>query len=95
VYLHGGPMLYRNFGPRGEAKESPLKLPKLVLYPALMRQFRAAINEGAPVSPSADEAITLMNMIDAIYKSASSGRSVDVRRDAAATKETPEDPPAQ
>src|SRR6185437_14490152 len=37
VYLHGGPMLYRNFGPKGEAKESQLKLPKLVLYPALMR----------------------------------------------------------
>lgn len=79
VYLHGGPMLYRGFGPKGEAKESALKLPKLVLYPALMRHFRACIKDGAVPSPSAEEAVTLMQMIDAIYKSAATGRSVEVK----------------
>jgi predicted dehydrogenase len=82
VYLHGGPMLYRNFGPKGDAKESPLKLPKLVLYPALMRHFRAAIIDALPPSPSPEEAVTLMHMIDAIYRSASSGKSAEVRGDA-------------
>jgi predicted dehydrogenase len=82
VYLHGGPILYRSFGPKGEAKESSLKLPKLVLYPALMRHFRAAVTEGVSPNPSGPTAVTLMNMIDAIYKSAATGKSADVRRDA-------------
>ncbi|HEY8748651.1 MAG TPA: Gfo/Idh/MocA family oxidoreductase [Tepidisphaeraceae bacterium] len=90
VYLHGGPMLYRNFGPKGEAKESPLKLPKLVLYPALMRHFRSAIVDGVSPSPSAEEAVTMMHMIDAIYKSAASGKSADVKGEASSRAEAPE-----
>jgi predicted dehydrogenase len=79
VYLHGGPVLYRNFDQKGEVKESPLKLPKLVQYPALMRHLRAAINDGTPPSPSGTEAIAVMQMMDAIYKSALSGKSCEVR----------------
>ncbi len=77
-------MLYRNFGPKGEAKESALKLPKLVQYPALMRHFRAAINDGVVPNPSGATAVTLMNMVDAIYRSAASGKSAEVKRESAA-----------
>ena len=38
-----GPVMYRAFGPKGEAKETPIKLPKTVLYPAMMRHFKACI----------------------------------------------------
>ena len=85
VYLPGGPMLYRGFGAKGEARESPLKLPRLVLYPAVMRHFRSAINNAVPASPSGDEAIAVMNMIDAIYKSAASGKSVEVKFERSST----------
>jgi predicted dehydrogenase len=79
VYTPHGPVLFRNFGPKGEAKESPLKLPKLVHYPAMMRHFRACITNGDTPSPSGEEGLTVMQMIDAIYKSAETGKSVDIR----------------
>jgi len=90
VYLHGGPVLYRNFGPKGEAKESALKLPKLVLYPALMRHFRAAINDGVAPNPGGAAAVTIMQMIDAIYRSAASGKSAEVKRESSAPAAAPE-----
>ena len=79
VYTPHGPVLLRNFGPKGEAKESALKLPKLVLYPAMMRHFRACILNGETPSPSGDEGLVVMQMIDAIYRSAESGKSAEVR----------------
>jgi predicted dehydrogenase len=79
VYLHGGPVLYRNFTAKAELKESPLKLPKLVQYAAMMRHFRAAIRDGVAASPSGAQAMTLMRMTDALYKSALSGKSSEVR----------------
>jgi predicted dehydrogenase len=79
VYTPHGPMLFRNFGPKGEAKESPLKVPKLVHYPAMMRHFRAAITNGDTPCPSGAEGIAVMQMIDAIYKSAETGKSVEIR----------------
>lgn len=79
IYTSSGPKLYRQFDANGAAKESDLKLPKVSGYAAMMRHFRAAIREGAPVSPGPDEAITVMRMIDAIYKSGASGKSAEVR----------------
>lgn len=79
LYLHGGPVLYRNFSAKGEMKESPLKLPKVVQYPAMMRSFRAAIQNGAPASPSGAQAVMMMQVLDALYKSALSGKSCDIR----------------
>jgi predicted dehydrogenase len=83
VYVQGGPVLYRNFSPKGEFKESPLKLPKLVQYAAMMRHFRAAINDGARASPSGSDALVLMQMMDALYKSAESGKSCEIRANGA------------
>jgi predicted dehydrogenase len=79
IYTSSGPKLYRNFDVNGAAKESDLKLPKTAGYPAMMRHFRSAIRDGVAASPGADDANSLMRMVDAIYKSAASGKSVDVR----------------
>ena len=79
VYTPQGPLLYRNFGPKGEAKETPLKLPKVVLYPAMMRHFRQCIQGAAKPMVGPAEGVALMQMVDATYKSAETGRSVEVR----------------
>jgi predicted dehydrogenase len=79
VYTPQGPLLYRNFGPKGEAKETPLKLPKVTLYPAMMRHFRQCVQGAARPAVGPAEGLALMQMVDAIYKSAETGKSVDVK----------------
>ena len=79
VYTPNGPVLFRNFKPSGEATETPLKQPKTVLYAAMMKHLRTSISGGQPASPSGDEGMIVMQMIDAIYKSAQTGKSVEVR----------------
>ena len=79
VYTPHGPVLFRNFGPKGEAKESLLKVPKLIHYPAMMRHFRNCILGSETPAPSAADGLVVMQMIDAIYKSAASGKSAEVR----------------
>lgn len=79
VYTPRGPLLYRNFGPKGDAKEVPLKTPKVVHYPAMMRHFKQCIQGAAQPTLGGPEAVVLMQMIDAIYKSAAAGKSVEVK----------------
>ena len=43
VYTPAGPMLYRGFGPKGDAKQTPLKQPKVAGHAAMLRQFRECI----------------------------------------------------
>ena len=51
LYTRQGPVLYRDFTARGEAKETLMKLPKVVQYPAMMRHFRDCIQgKAAPWS---------------------------------------------
>lgn len=76
VYRGEGSMLYHKFDAKGEAKEVPLKLPKLVHHAALMRHFRESITSGMPAVPGPAEGIALMQMLEAIYKSIASGKSV-------------------
>jgi predicted dehydrogenase len=79
VYNPQGPLLYRGFQPGGEAKETPLKMPKTVQYHAMMRHFKECIASAkAPMVGPAD-GIVLMQIMDAIYRSAESGRSVEIR----------------
>src|SRR3954471_22578462 len=89
VYTPQGPLLYRNFGPKGEAKETPLKLPKVVHYAAMMRHLKRCIQAGEKPLIGPAEATALMNMIDAIYKSAETGRSVEVKQERLATRASP------
>lgn len=79
VYTPHGPLLYRNFGPKGDAKETPLKLPKVVHYPAMMRHLKRCISSGEKPVVGPAEGTTLMNLMDAIYRSVESGKSVEVK----------------
>jgi predicted dehydrogenase len=79
VYRAGGPALYRSFGANGEAKETPLKLPRLTHHAAMMRHLRECLLGKATPIVGPEQGATLMAMVDAIYKSAASGKSVDVK----------------
>jgi predicted dehydrogenase len=79
VYRAGGPALYRGFGATGESKETVLKLPRLSHHAAMMRHVRDCILGKDKPSIGADQGVVLMQMIDAIYKSVASGKSVEVK----------------
>jgi predicted dehydrogenase len=77
VYTSRGPMLYRGFD-AGAPKEAVLKLPKTSGHAALLRHFRDCILNGtAPVTGPAT-GVVLMSIIEAMYKSALTGKSVDL-----------------
>ena len=79
VYRADGPALYRGFAATGEAKETVLKLPRLTHHGAMMRHLRECLLGRATPAVGAEQGVTLMQMTDAIYKSAATGKSVDVR----------------
>lgn len=79
VYRADGPALYRGFAASGAAKETILKLPRLTHHGAMMRHLRECLLGRATPAVGAEQGVTLMQMVDAIYKSAASGKSVDVR----------------
>lgn len=74
-----GPALYRGFAADGAAKETILKLPRLTHHGAMMRHLRECLLGRAAPAVGAEQGVTLMQIVDAIYKSAATGRSVDVR----------------
>jgi predicted dehydrogenase len=76
VYTPGGATLYRDFNAKGECKENPLKPPKLVHHAALMRHFKECVARKATPVTGALEAQTVMQMIEGIYKSSATCRSV-------------------
>ena len=78
VYTGSGAILHRGFSENGEAKETPLKLPKTVGHSALMRHFRECILGNATACVGGKEGVMLMEMIDGIYRSAESGKSVQI-----------------
>ena len=79
VYRADGPALYRGFAANGEAKETILKLPRLALHGAMMRHLRECLLGRATPVLGPEQGVLLMQMTDAIYKSAATGRSVDVK----------------
>lgn len=78
VYTPGGPILYRGFEANGKAKEVPLKQPRSGGHLALMRHARDCIIRGAKPNSGAATGRRLMRMIDALYKSAATGKSVSL-----------------
>ena len=78
VYTGSGAVLHRGFSDKGESKETPLKLPKTVGHTALMRHFRDCILGTAVASIGAKEGVTLMEMIEGIYRSSENGKSVQI-----------------
>jgi predicted dehydrogenase len=79
VYRAGGPALYRGFAANGESKETILKLPRLTHHAALMRHLRDCVLGRDKPTVGPEQGVVLMQMMDAIYKSAASGKSVDVK----------------
>ena len=79
VYTRAGPVLHRKFSQKGESREAPLKTPKVTHYHAMMRHFRECIQGKAQPLVGPDAGVTLMSMVDAIYKSAGTGKAVEVR----------------
>ncbi|HRK32514.1 MAG TPA: Gfo/Idh/MocA family oxidoreductase, partial [Tepidisphaeraceae bacterium] len=78
VYTPNGPVIYRQFDAKGQSKPTQLKPPRLAGHAALMRHFRECILGKSNPAIGASEGVTLMEMIEAIYKSAESGRSVAI-----------------
>jgi predicted dehydrogenase len=79
VYTPQGPLLYRHFGSKGEVKETPLKQPKVTGHAAMLRQFRECLLGQSQPIMGADQGIALMRMIEAMYRSAETGKSVEVK----------------
>lgn len=79
VYTPDGAIIYRGFDAKGEARPTPLKPPKVILHAALMRHFRDCILGKARPIVGAAEGVQLMAMIDAIYRSGETGKSVEIR----------------
>jgi predicted dehydrogenase len=80
VYTPRGPLVYRGFDNRNATpKETPLKLPKVSGHAALLRHFRECVASGAEPATGSETGLMLMSVIEALYKSATTGRSVDVK----------------
>ena len=78
VYTGAGAVVHRDFNDKGDSKESPLKPPKTIGHIALMKHFRECITQNTPAMIGSKEGVVLMQMIDGIYRSSESGKSVNV-----------------
>lgn len=78
VYTSKGAVLHRGFGGKGESKETPLKLPKMTGHAAMMRHFRECLLGKSGPTLGSSQGIILMQMLEAMYKSAESGKSVQL-----------------
>jgi predicted dehydrogenase len=79
VYSPQGATLYRSFDTKGEAKQTPLKGPKVVHHAALMRHFRECVLGKAQAKIGPKEGVAIMQMIEGIYKSSEIGKSVEIK----------------
>ncbi len=79
VYTPAGPVLYRPTGKGQEMKGTPLKQPKVAGHAAMLRQFREAVQGRAGAAVDGEQGVTLMQMVESLYRSAENGRSVEVR----------------
>ena len=78
VYTPAGPVLYR-VDEKGRPKETALRPPNVVGHAALLRQFREAILGRAPAAVGPDAGVALMQVVEAMYRSAETGRSAEVK----------------
>jgi predicted dehydrogenase len=76
VYTPEGAVLYRSFTPEGESRSAALKGPKVVHHAAMMRHFRECILGRSTPMAGAAHGRALMEMVEAIYRSSESGKSV-------------------
>lgn len=76
VYTPHGATLYRGFDSKGQSKPTALKPPKVLHHAALMRHFRECVLGKATPTVGGAEAVTLMQIVEAIYASSEKGKSV-------------------
>lgn len=88
VYTRQNAVLYRDFKSDGSAKATPLRPPMVAHHHALMKHFRKCIAGESQPEAGAERGVELMRMVDAIYKSMASGRSVDFKSRAPASPQT-------
>ncbi len=79
VYTPQGATIYRKFDDKGDAEATPLKPPKTLGHVALMKHFKDCIHGKEKPLLGGPEGVQLMAMIDALYKSAETGKSVEVK----------------
>lgn len=78
VYTPDGAMLHRDFDQKGQSQVTALPPPKISGHAAMARHFRQCILGKAKPLAGPVEGVALMQMIDAIYKSAQTGKSVKI-----------------
>lgn len=78
VYAPTGAVLYRDFAPDGECKPIELKGPKVIGYHAMMKHFKDCIAGKTQPQIGAARAEALMEIVQAIYKSHETGKSVNL-----------------
>lgn len=78
VYTAKGAVMHRGFAEAGQSKETVLKLPRMFGHGAMMRHFRECIVNNAPPACGPAQGLLLMQMIEAMYKSAEAGKSVQL-----------------
>ena len=78
VYTDAGAVLYRDFDASGNCRAVALKGPKMTHHGAMMRHLKECIIGKAQPQVGVHRAAMLMDMLGAIYKSAATGRSVNL-----------------
>jgi predicted dehydrogenase len=78
VYTPHGAVVYGQFDAKGNSKAIPLKGPKVTGYAALMRHLRDCMLGKATPTIGPVQGVTLMQMLEGIYKSAESGKSASI-----------------
>jgi predicted dehydrogenase len=78
VYTSRGAVMHRGFGQKADAKETPLKPPKVSGHAAMMRHFKECIQGTVGPTLGPVQGVTLMQMIEGMYKSAAAGKSIQL-----------------
>ncbi|MGE5611076.1 MAG: Gfo/Idh/MocA family protein [Bacillota bacterium] len=78
VYTPQGAVLCHDFRADGQCKINPLKPPKVTHHTALIRHFKDCITGKATPCPGGEEGVLLMQMLQGIYKSNETGKSVSL-----------------
>lgn len=78
VYTSQGAVLYRQFDAKGQGKATPLKGPKVFGHAAMMRHLRECIVGKVTPQSGPAQGVAMMELIDALYKSADTGKSVSL-----------------
>ncbi len=78
VYTEGGAVLYRDFDASGKSRPIALKGPKMIHHGAMMRHLKECMLQKTQPQTGPDRAIGLMEMLQAMYKSIETGKSVSL-----------------